>query len=153
MMDLDRVRAAIGAVVRLYTSRLDYAGLQAAKVEKQNSDGTLEVTFEDAKYPPLSQLKLLPPAPGSAVKVHPGARVMVGWLGCSPEFPVAVAWDIGTTVELDLTATTVVLNGGSAGVARVGDSWSASLNGLTAGPYPVQGTITIRAGSSTVKAG
>lgn len=156
-MALDAIKRNFFAAVGWATDRLDYAGLQAARVAAQNADGTLEVQFEDSRYPPLSSLRLLPPAPGCTVKVSPGARVMVGWLGCNPDFPLAVGWDTGAATEINLTATTKIslsapevdLGDALQKVVRAGDA----ITGLTSATGgPVTGTIAIAGSTTKVKA-
>lgn len=117
-MDMDRLKASLAAVIDWRTQRLDYAGLQPATVIAQSaSDGSLDVRFEDSGYPQLQGVKLLPPAPGCLVLVSPGARVMVGWLGCHADMPVAVAWDTGSTTQVNVVAPTINLGSASPGDA------------------------------------
>lgn len=143
-MELDRIKAAVAAIIDWRMSRMDFVGLQAATVKGQNSDGTLEVQFEDAKYGQLTSLKIVSPNPGSQVKVSAGARVIVGWVGANPDMPIAVAWDTGSTTELDVNATTIAFQGGGTPVAKEGSGTTGHTHTVTgfAGPYPISATIT-----------
>lgn len=154
MTDLDAIRA----LIRQELVALQRRGHFPAKVVVQHGDLTVDVQPDSPYLPGLSGLQLRVPMPGAALKVEAGSRVHVVFEDGDTKRPVAVPvfdQDAGRLVELDVgdADTAITLAAGTSGVARVGDNWNIALDGLTAGPYPVQGTITIRAGSSKVKAG
>lgn len=141
----ERVRGAFDRLVSRALPRLDFLARYEARVVAQSpADDTLELFPVDARIPPLSSVPLLVPAPGFRILVAPGARVLLGWDGGDPSQPYAEAFGrtAGTTTKLEIAATQIVLNGGSMGVARLGDA-------VVAGPF--SGAIT--AASATVKAG
>lgn len=141
----ERARGAFDRLVARALPQLDLLARYEARVVAQSPvDDTLELFPVDVRIPPLSSVQLLVPAPGFRVLVAPGARVLLGWDGGDPSKPYAEAFGrtAGATTKLEVTATAIVFNAGTMGVARLGDA-------VVAGPF--SGAIT--AGSSSVKAG
>lgn len=115
----------------------DYARPQAGKAVSQDADGTLQVQPDDDSYPPMTGVPYRAGLPGTAIKIAPGARVLVEWEGGDPGAPVVTAWG-------DSTAQEISIGTGARKVAREQDTVDAGvLTGtvLVAGvPVPVQFT-------------
>jgi hypothetical protein len=166
--DPELAEAATGplaGLIRQVTQRTAYQALWAGKVVSQDDLGRIDVVLDRSDMPSLSAVPLLAPAPGVGLKVVAGARVLVSFANGDPQYPVAALWEpgAGTATELRLNATTLVLNGGSANVARAGDPvnptedfklWLdgvATAAGVT--PFPAATAIAVVAGGNvTVKA-
>jgi hypothetical protein len=102
MADLDRLKGALGAVVKGFLLRVDYYALYPAKVISQGASGALDVQPEDTRLPPMSSVPLRLGLPGCKATVQPGARVLVGFEGGDPRRPVATVWDTAVVVKLQL---------------------------------------------------
>lgn len=102
MMELDRIKAGLAAFIRTQMSRVDYLAFYAAKVNAQNADGTLELTPDLPKIPPMSQVPIRHGLPGLAVKVASGARVLLAFENGDPTRPVATLWEVGSINEIYL---------------------------------------------------
>lgn len=145
----DRAKAALAAFVDFFASRYDYAAAASCTVVAENADGTLELEPESSRLPPLSSVPIRWGAPGvSAVRVRPGARVLVEFEGGSAASPVVTAWDSATTVRDVLTFDTSGA-AGKAPIARKGDAVSVAFPlgmtiaaGVTLPPAPPQ-VITV----------
>jgi hypothetical protein len=139
----DRLTRSVGAIVRHLTAHIDYFALYPAKLVSQNDDGTLELKPDDSRLPGLSKVPIRYGIPGVTVKVASGARVLVGFEGGDPAAPVATLWESGSVTELTIDATSdIKVNGGSAAVAREGDSVHAGFLTGKAGTTPVVFTYT-----------
>jgi hypothetical protein len=139
----DRLTRAVGAIVRHLTAHLDYFALYPSKLVSQNSDRTLELKPDDNRLPGLSKVPIRFGIPGVTVKVASGARVLLGFEGGDPGAPVATLWESGSVTELTIDATSdIKVNGGSAAVAREGDSVHAGFLTGKAGTTPVVFTYT-----------
>ena len=159
----DRVKEALEAFIRRVTSRLDYCALYPARVAKQNSDGSLELVPDDERLPGLSRVPIRYGLPGARATLEADSRVAIGFENSDPSRPVVVFWEQGAVSRLELTASEIVLNGGSAKVARVGDDVAVDLSGTTLtgtiGGSPATFTVTggsaageIASGADGVKA-
>ena len=156
----DRLKAAVLGMVKTALARVDYYALYPSRVVGQDgADFSLELIPDDTKVPGLSGVPIRLGLPNATVKVANGSRVLLGFEGGDPSRPVATLWDTSSCTELRLNGTTIVLNGGTAKVARVGDSISATIpagtvkdhTGVTnATDIPLSGTIT--SGANGVKA-
>lgn len=154
MTDLEALRAIIDHQLRNLLRFPHFPG----EVVVQHEDLTVDVRPDSPYLPGLSALQLRVFVPGAVVKVAAGTRVAVVFEDGDRMRPVAIPvfdQDAGELLELHVgdANTDIVLSAGTHGVAREGDSWDIALNGLTAGPYPVTGTFTIKVGSTKVKAG
>lgn len=130
MADVSRLVEGLVAIVRGVTQRLDFMASYRARVVSQNEDLSLELICDDQRLPRMSRVPLRLGIPGITVKVAPGAYVLVGFEGGSPEAPRAELWESASVTELVLTTTSkvtinapVVNLGDESGdpVARVGD--------------------------------
>lgn len=118
------------ALVRLAYPALDFLASYPARVVAQNADGTLELQPDDARLPGLSNVPVRYGVPGIRATVAAGARVLLGFAAGDPSKPQAELWEMASVTKLEITATQIVLNGGTQPIARAGD---------TAGPYPIVG--------------
>jgi hypothetical protein len=151
--EFDRVKGALASFVRnLVEPRLDFLALYPAKAVAQNADGTLEVVPEDQRIPSMAKVPIRTGVPGVAVKIAPGARVLVGFAGGNPKAPIAYVWEGATVTELKVSATAIILNDGATPVAKEGSACTFTLacpntgGGIAA---PVTGTISVGAGSGS----
>lgn len=167
---LDRVKGPLAAWVRSVFARIDYLARYPARVVAQNaSTGALELVPDDPRLPGMSAVPIRYGVPGLRATVAPGARVLVGFAGGDPSKPEAELWESASVTKLELDGTTIVLNGGSAKVARVGDTaaagttmatWVAAVHALLNGTGPAsKGTLVaptdfgvINSGANGVKA-
>lgn len=123
----DRIKAGLDAFVRsIFGPKIDALALYPSTVVSQNADGTLELHPDDPRWPGLSSVPVRLGIPGAKVKVAAGARVLVGFAGGDAQRPIAELWESGSVTELDLTATNIILNAGTAAVGRVGDAVAAA---------------------------
>jgi hypothetical protein len=135
---LDRLKSSLQAIVRTFAdSPLDYKAMYPAKVVSQ-SGNQLELLPDDTRIPPLSNVPMRLGVPGITATVAPGSRVLLGWAAGDPQKPVATLWESSSVTSLNISATTITLNGGVANVARAGVD--------TAGPWTIVG------GNPSVKA-
>lgn len=149
MTDLEALRAIIDHQLRGLL-RLPHF---PAKVIVQHGDLTVDVAPDSPYLPGLSGLQLRTFVPGATIKIAAGTRVAVVFEDGDRTRPVAIPvfdQDAGELLELHLgdASTDITLSAGTQGAARVGDACAFS---LTAGPYPVIGTIAI--GTSPVPIG
>lgn len=147
MADVSRLVDGLVAIVRGVTQRLDFMASYRARVVSQNADLSLELIPDDARLPRMSRVPLRLGIPGIDIKVSPGAYVLVGFEGGSPESPRAELWESASVTELVLTTTAkvtinspVVNLGDESGqpLARVGDIVRAVIGPAT----PVTGTVS-----------
>lgn len=111
------VFASLKAIVdRILGRRLDMLALYPCRVASQNSAGLLELTPDDDRIKGfgLQAVPIRHGLPGFTCRVPAGARVRVGFDAGDESRPFALLWDEGDV-------TSVTFDGGSAGVARVGD--------------------------------
>jgi hypothetical protein len=99
--DGDRLFQLIDRRVR--SSR--FLGLFPARVVKQNDDHTLELVLDDDIAPGLSNVPMRTFAPSVQMKVAPDSRCAVTFEGGDPQRPVATLFELGSLMELALTAT------------------------------------------------
>ncbi len=92
--------AAIQALARQLTAKLDYFALYDAKVNAQSADGkTVDITPSDPRIPQLQRVPLVLGIPGTVAKVVPGTFVRLGWNDGNPEKPYACLFQGGETVS------------------------------------------------------
>lgn len=135
--------------VSLLDGRLFWFGGTWARVVAQNGDGSLELVPDDARLPPLSGVPVRYGVPGMRAEVPEGARVLLEFIAGDPSKPIASLWETTGATKLYLDTTgDVVVNGGTAKVARVGDNVAAA--GTTIPPAGMQGWMA--AVTSTINA-
>ena len=152
--------------------RVDYCALYACTVQAQRSDGSLDLKPQDDRVPAMTGVPIRIGVPGLAVKVAPGAEVLMGFDGYRPDKPYAALWGAQGLKELVITASvkvtvaapsvivdaTNVTVGGSAMVtldgAQISLGGDSAVMGVAMQGSPIQagpfaGTVTL--GSTTVR--
>lgn len=156
------IAAAVKGIVSQETAHIDYYGKYEAKVVSQSADkATVDLQPTDSRLSGLQHVPLRHGVPGMTVQVQPDSYVLLGWDGGDPQKPYAALWKgDASAIQLNLKATTIVLNDGTNHVARVGDSTNGHVHveSGNAGPYPIvgstqQATDTIAENGGTVKCG
>ncbi len=160
MSGFDRLLGALRATVQALVGRVDYLALYPCKVVAQQASGLLDLRPETPRLPDLSGVPLRVGLPGARVEVPQGGRVLVGFEGGDPRLPFACLFETGATAtKIKLDATEIVLNGGGARVARVGDATEAHAHTVThalvapPGGGPVTGTITVSSEAPLIEEG
>lgn len=129
-----------------------YSRMYNAKVDKQNSDDTIDV-IADGKFG-VTKVPLFCGIPHSKVKIDPGDQVILGFFGASPQKPFAVA------MSQDTGATQKVARDGDAIRIASGTKIQGAATGVVIGSSPsfvliidapVDGTII--EGSERLKVG
>lgn len=91
--------AAIQALARQLTAKLDYFALYDAKVNAQSADGTtVDITPSDPRIPQLQRVPLVLGTPATVIKFAPGNFVRLGWNDGNPEKPYACLFQGGETL-------------------------------------------------------
>ena len=126
----DRILGPFWTLIRSATARSSFFALYGAVVNTDNGDETCDVTFEDARMPTMQGIPKTYGLPGLKTNLQPGTKVLVCFQDGDPGKPAIVLYGTGGSLETDLSATLLKLNGGSLPVARATD---------TAGPYPIVG--------------
>ena len=137
---------ALDALERIITSffpELLYLRSYECEVLRQADDFTLDLMPDDERMRGngLQGVPIYHGLPGVTVRVVPGARVLLQFVGGDPSKPFASLWRSGDIEEISF-------NGGSAPIARQGDPvavyWPAAVpfTGTLAG-QPFVGTMTI----------
>ncbi len=112
----DSITTSLRRIVEAFVGRrLDHLALYPAVVVQQRSDGTLDLSPEDPRVPSCQGVPIRLGIPGVTVTVPSGGRVLLGYANGDPSRPYASLWESGTV-------TRITINGGTAKVARVGDS-------------------------------
>lgn len=179
---LDRLKGGIFSIVKTATARLAYAAPRFATVVSAAPDGsTLDLVPEDPNFPPMGGVPLFSGQAGDrAVLAVPGegTRVLVEFSEADPSRPFVRSWAAAGAERVarrTIDADAVVINAGTAGAARVGDSVRLVLSpadiasiaaamvaaglvspgsgGAAPAPVPVTGTNVIASGSATVRIG
>ncbi len=121
MPNLARIAEPIKALIEaLVGRRLDYHALYPCTVAAQDGN-TLELIPDDARVKGfgLGSVAIKPGAPGYEYEVPAGSRVLLGFEAADPKRPYCALWESETDV------TTLTFDGGSADIARTGDSVDA----------------------------
>ena len=138
--------AFVAAVGRIVDHKIDATKFYAATVLGQNADGTLELRPDDAdKIAPLSKVPIRYGIPGVTAEVSKGARVRVSFDNGDREKPIASLWEPDNS-----TLVKIVLAGGTANVARVGDRVDCGTVTAAAGATAVTFTWTPPGGGAPV---
>lgn len=127
----DPVRAAIRRVVADEIAAVRYHALWPATVIAQSASTLALDVRPDATgiVPPMVDVPLLAHAPGVAVKVSAGARVLIGWREGDPRKPYAMAFENDRA-----RLTEIAFDGGTKGVARIDDTVDGGTLYLTVNP-------------------
>ncbi len=123
-----------------------YSRMYNAKVDKQNSDDTIDV-IADGKFG-VTKVPLFCGIPHSKVKIDPGDQVILGFFGASPQKPFAVAMsqDTGATKEVARKGDSI--DAGSLLVVSPGVG-TCTITYVPAGGVPVPGTTALDGGKVT----
>lgn len=102
MADLDRLRAALDALIRWSTREQPYLRLYPATVRAQAADGTLDLEPDDAaiRGTGLSGVPIRHGIPGVTVEISSGQRVLLGFEAGDPRRPYAALWRTSGTAKL-----------------------------------------------------
>lgn len=102
MADLDRLRAALDALIRWTTREQPYLRLYPATVRAQAADGTLDLDPDDAaiRGTGLSGVPIRHGIPGVTVEISAGQRIMLGFEAGDPRRPYAALWRTSGTAKL-----------------------------------------------------
>lgn len=102
MADLDRLRAALDALIRWTTREQPYLRLYPATVRAQAADGTLDLEPDDAaiRGTGLSGVPIRHGIPGVTVEISAGQRIMLGFEAGDPRRPYAALWRTSGTAKL-----------------------------------------------------
>lgn len=152
MTTADRFKDSLTAIVQEITARTKFHGSYEYLIDTcSNGVFSGSPTDEGFGLPPLKEIPVKTSVVGGIATWAAGATVIVTFINGDASRPLVTAFQSGanpTTVQeragasWKIDAASIVLNGGTQGVARLGDT-------VQAGPY--SGTIT--SASSTVKAG
>jgi uncharacterized protein YfiM (DUF2279 family) len=97
----DRLKDALGAVVRASVGPVDYFACYWARVIAQ-SGSTIDVEIENPTIskvlPSMQSVPLTMPAPGATLQMKAQGRVLIGWSGGDPARPYALAPDAATAL-------------------------------------------------------
>jgi len=153
-----RLRAALAAIVRAETRRVDYHAFYPATVLSQDgAGGPLDLRPDSADLPPPQAVPLRT-LPGVKLTIPAGTRVLLGYEGGDPARPFAMLAEFADVTRL-------AVNGSSTRAAREGDTvavsasltaWmtavAANINGSPTPLPPLPTTIgTINEGSDVVR--
>lgn len=114
--DLDRIKGALETFIRGLFPTIDYLARYEATAVAQNSDGTLEVTVDDTRFPGLSHVPIRYGVPGVSAVVNSGARVLLGFAGGDPSKPQVEIWESASVAKFVIAASEVDVNGGNVNV-------------------------------------
>ncbi|MCL6529708.1 MAG: hypothetical protein K6T70_06265 [Meiothermus ruber] len=150
----ERLKKAIQQVAR--PPHLDFLALYPATVLKDYEDMHVDVQADDPRLGALTRVPIWLGLPGAAVKVAPGARVLVGFHGGDPELRYCDLWRGEGLREVTLTASVRVLvnsplvelgGAGGSGVLLQGQPLTFVFQTNPVAMVPVTGTV--QAGGST----
>jgi hypothetical protein len=124
------------AFVRETMRGVELLATYTGRVEAQRSDGTLDVSPDDKRLPPMTGIRVRVPVPGAKLTVEVGSRCQLVFEGGDVQQRVATLYTPGSDVRA---------------VARVDDSvdvgtlqFTAVANGVIAGTYtPPIGSPTV----------
>jgi hypothetical protein len=163
MNPFDRLKSAIRQLVQMCLPTINYSLAYPAKVNSQNSDGTLDVTPDDPRMPGMQGVKIDTGLPDLTVEVQAGSRVLIAFENGSPAAPFAGLWQGSVVTKLVFHAS-----GSPQPVARKNDPVLIALSDLQqfvftapsgGGPCVVSGAVVgtpataISDGSAVVSSG
>lgn len=158
---VDRIKAALEALVRRTLWKVDYATIYPARVVAQAADGAVDVRFDTDRLGDMQAVPLRVFVPGAVVKVAAGARLLVGFDGADPRRPYAMLFESGSLTELEiataggarikLTGADVQIVPGALGTVMLGETNPANLSPLAAGGDAVSGAAITPVPTRNVK--
>lgn len=134
-------RAAFDRIIAHVMRDRVYLRSYECAVEAQNADGSVDLLpdSDEIRGTGLQSVPIYHGLPGVTVRVVPGARVLLQFVGGDPSKPYASLWRSGDIEEISF-------NGGQSPVARQGDPvavyWPAKLSFTGAIVGTPSGTIT-----------
>ena len=148
----DRLKVAINSYVRDLFPRVDFTTGYWATVVKQNSDGSLELQPDDPRFAGWSGPPIRYGVPGMTAKVSPGARCLLEFAGADPQRPMVTAWEPGTILELDVTASAIKFGAGATEALVKGTTYRTAEDTLLTALVTALGTIAAATTPSTAAA-
>lgn len=104
---MDRVKAALVALLGAGEPRVDYFTTYRAKVMKQSADMTkVDLKPDDARIPQCSDVRIKWGIPGVKAKIAPGCYMHLGWENGDPSKRYAMIIEDGAT-QLEITIEAV----------------------------------------------
>jgi hypothetical protein len=88
------------SIIRSTMRETRFHRLCEAKVISQNADDSLNVMLDDESLPHMTDVPFYKFAPGIKVRVSPGARCVVAFIGGNPSKPIVIGWESGATLEV-----------------------------------------------------
>lgn len=166
MDGVDRLRAAVAAIVRSVLPRAQYLGYFPATVLRDNGDMTLDLEPDDPALPQMVKVPLRTGIPGLKCEVQASSRVLVAFEGGGDlAKPAAHLWETSSLKTLTIEASSevtvkgpkivvdggeVVLAGGTKGVVLDGDAVTVT---TTCPAGAGTGTGTVTSSAAKTKAG
>lgn len=144
---------AIADMAKQALNGVDYYATYLCQVVSQSADlATVDIQPVGARNKALiGGLQRVPVRIGAGIKIqfNPGATVLLAWDGGNPAGPyVCGSLTSDSAIQIQIAGTTVKINNGAQGAARVNDPISSA----TAGPYAVSPQVVL-SGSTTVLIG
>ena len=181
-IQFDRLKSGIMSLVRAAMARAAYSAPRFCRVIAAAPDGTtLDLQPEDPSFPSMAGIPIFAGQAGDRAVLAAtgeGTAVVVEFSESDPSRPFVRSWAAAGAERVarrTIDAEAVVINQGTAGAARVGDSVSLTLSpadisaiaasmvaaglvspgagGAAPAPVPVTGENVIASGSSTVRVG
>lgn len=124
------LKGSLEAIIERLTADRIYLAKHSSVVELQHGDDTVDLTPDNVKLRGrgISNVPIRHGLPGVRVRVKQGSRCLLGFEGGNPDKPYASLWDASSVEQ-------ILFNGGTAGVARVGDIvqcyWPAMIDVLS----------------------
>lgn len=86
-----------GKLTERSNKKTEYAYRYRCVVDRQNPDGTVDVTTDDPRMKGrgIAKCVIRVGIPGTTVKVSQGARCLVGWVDGVPDLPYVDSWESG----------------------------------------------------------
>ena len=109
-------RSLEAIVLRILGEQVRYLKLYEATIERQHDDDSVDVLPDDLdiRGTGMTNVPIWHGVPGVTVRVVKGSRCLFGFRGGNPQRPYVSLWQSGSVEEIRF-------NGGTRGVARVGD--------------------------------
>lgn len=147
----DRLKAGLEKFVRaVFGPRIDYMIPAFAVVVQQNGDGTVDLQFDNPKFPGgnsggVQGIPIDTGIPGVSFKISPGARVQVVFVEGDPSKPRVTEWDSADVQSIVVTATTVNIATAAGATVNIATGAGSEIN--VGGP---SSTVNLGLGASLV---